>query len=70
MAKIGFSVDALHIIEQVHAEATAPGIIFGLALIHGLLQKVASRAITLGDAELLGYMEMMHLVEKEGGAEC
>lgn len=68
MAKVGFSVDALHIIEQVHAEATVPGIAFGLAMIHGLLQKVASRAITLGDAELLGYMERMHLVEK-GGAK-
>lgn len=70
MAKIGFSVDALHIIKQVHAEATAPGIAFGLAMIHGILQKVARRAITLGDPEMLGYMERMHLVEKEGGAEC
>ena len=64
MAKIGFSVDALHIIEQVHAEATAPGIVFGLALMHCILQKVAKRAIELNDKEMLGYMKKLHLVEE------
>ena len=30
--KLGFTVDALNIIEQAHAEADAPGMVFGLAL--------------------------------------
>lgn len=64
MATIGFTVDALHIIEMVAEEADAPGIIIGLELIHGLLQKVAKRAVELDDPEMLGYMEKLHLVEK------
>lgn len=65
--KLKFSVDALHIIEQTAAEAEAPGIVFGLQLMHGLLQKVAKRAVELDDKEMLGYMERLHLVEKEEG---
>lgn len=70
MAKVGFTVDALHIIELVAEEADAPGIILGLELLHGLLQKVAKRAVELNDKEMLGYMEKLHLVEKiEGDAK-
>lgn len=60
---VGFTVDALHLIELVHAEADDPGIAFGLALIHGILQKVAKRAIELNDKEMLGYMKKLHLIE-------
>lgn len=67
MAKIGLTVDALHIIEMVAEEADAPGIIIGLQLVHGLLQKVAKRAIELNDKKMLGYMEKLHLVEKKEG---
>lgn len=62
--KIGFTVDALYIIEQAHAEADAPGIAFGLKLMHGILQKVAKRAIEVNDEEMLGYMKKLHLVEE------
>lgn len=62
--KIGFSVDALHLLEQVAQEAEAPGIVFGASLMHALQQKVANRAIELGDRELLGHMERMCLVER------
>lgn len=64
MAKIGFTVDALHIIEQVFNESSAIGVRFGLRLMHELLQMVAERAVELGDKKLLGYMEKLHLVEK------
>ena len=67
--KLKFSADALHIIEQVAAEAEAPGIVFGLQLMHGLLQKVAKRAVELDDKEMLVYMERLHLVEKVEGGE-
>lgn len=63
--KLRFSVDALHVLEQVAQEAEAPGIVFAVSLMHGLLQKVASRAIEIGDRELLEYMERMCLVERE-----
>ena len=63
--KLRFSVDALHVLEKVAQEAEAPGIVFGVALMHELLQKVASRAIELGDRELLEHMERMGLVERE-----
>ena len=62
--KLCFTVDALHIIEQAHAEADHPGMVFGLALIHTILQKVAKRAIELNDKQMFGYMERLHLVEK------
>lgn len=69
--KLQFSVDALHIIEQMAAEAEAPGIVFGLQLMHCLLQKVAERAVELNDKKMLGYMMRLHLVDevekKEGG---
>ena len=70
--KLQFSVDALHIIEQVAAEAEAPGIVFGMQLMHCLLQKVAERAVKLNDKKMLELMERLHLVErveKEGGAK-
>lgn len=67
MAKIGFTVDALHLIEVVAQEADTPGVLLGLQLLHGLLQKVAKRAVELDDKEMLGYMEKLHLVEKEEG---
>lgn len=67
--KVRFSVDALHILEQVAQESEAPGIALGASLMHGLLQKVAARAVELNDEKLLGYMERLHLVEKEGGAK-
>ena len=70
MAKVRFSVNALHILELVHAKETEPGIIFDLVLIHSILQKVAERAIELNDEDMLGYMCRLHLVEveeKEGG---
>ena len=63
--KLRFSVDALHLLEQVAQEAEAPGIVLGASLMHGLLQKVASRAIELGERELLEHMERMGLVERE-----
>ena len=63
--KLRFSVDALHVLEQVAQEAEAPGIVFGCSLMHALLQKVASRAIEVGDRELLEHMERMCLVERE-----
>ena len=65
MAKIGFTVDALHLIEVVAEEADAPGVLLGLQLLHGLLQKVAKRAVEIDDKEMLGYMERLHLVEKQ-----
>ena len=70
MAKVEFTVDALHIIELVAEEADSVSIVLGLQLIHGLLQKVAKRAVELNDKEMLGYMEKLHLVEKTGGDSC
>ena len=62
--KVGFTVDALHIIELAHVEADDPGIALGLALMHGILQKVAKRAVELNDKEMLGYMKKLHLIEE------
>lgn len=67
MATVGFTVDALHLIEVVAEKADAPGVLLGPQLLHGLLQKVAKRAIELDDKEMLGYMEKLHLVEKTEG---
>jgi len=76
MAKIGFTVDALHLIETMaelardEAGVCAPGMIIGIQLMHGLLQKVAERAVALNDEKLLDLMCRLHLVEKEeGGAK-
>lgn len=63
--KLRFRVDALHVLELVAQESEAPRIIFGASLMHALLQKVASRAIELGDRELLEHMERMGLVERK-----
>lgn len=62
--KVRFSVDALHILENVAQEAEEPEIVFGVSLMHALLQKVASRAIELNDRKLLEHMERMCLVER------
>ena len=73
MATVGFSVDALHIIETMaelardEAGVCAPGMIIGIQLMHGLLQRVAERAVELNDKKMLGYMERLHLVEKTEG---
>jgi len=64
MAKIGFTVDSLHLLEQLHAEADHPGIKFGIAIIHSVLQHVAKRAIQLNDKKMLGYMMTLHLVDE------
>ncbi len=78
MKTVGFRVDALHVIETMaelardEAGVCAPGMIIGLQLMHGLLQRVAERAVELNDKKMLELMERLHLVEKvekEGGAE-
>ena len=69
----GFSVHALHILEQVIQEAEAYGISLGVGLVYELIQKVAVRASELHDAELDRLMNKLHLYEdmelceKEGG---
>ena len=66
-----FTVNALHILEQVMEEATAFGILFGVQMIHGCLQRVANRAKELHDEQLDDLMNVMHLYDDddESGVE-
>ena len=61
--KVGFSVHALHILEQVMQEADAYGIVLGVGMIYDTIQHVAIRASELHDAELDRLMNKMHLYE-------
>ena len=65
--KVRMTVDALHVLEQVAHEADSLpfGIRFGVAAIHGMLQKVAKRASELDDPELNYAMLYMHLYDVE-----
>lgn len=63
--KVGFTVDSLNLIAHLHAQADDPGTLFGLALMHTILQKVAKRSIELNDKKMLDYMMRLHLVEKK-----
>jgi hypothetical protein len=62
--KVGFTVNALHILEQVGQEADAYGIILGVGLIYELIQRIAIRAYELHDAELDRLMNKLHLYEE------
>lgn len=61
---VTMTVDALHILEQIAQEDEMPfGIKLGAGMIHGLLQKVASRAAELNDPQLNVLMLKLHLYD-------
>jgi hypothetical protein len=60
---VGMSVHALHLLEQVAQEIDQYGIILGISLIHGIIQKIAKRASELHDAELDRLINKLHLYE-------
>jgi hypothetical protein len=63
VAHLKFSVDALHLIEDLIDDGQAAGISIGLGLLHGLLQSVAKRATELDDPELHLLMIRMRLYD-------
>lgn len=69
MTMAGFSVHALHILEQVIQEAEEYGISLGVGLVFEIIQKVAVRASELHDAELDRLMNKLHLYEDMGLCE-
>lgn len=61
---VTMTVDALHILEQVAQEDEMPyGIKLGVGMVHGLLQKVASRAAELNDPQMNVLMLKLHLYD-------
>lgn len=64
--KARFTVDALHTLEQFAQEEDIPwGLRSAASLIHGFLQRTASRAAELDDPELNKCMLLMHLYDVE-----
>ena len=62
--KVRFTVNALHILEYIAEETSAPGILFGVRIIYECLTRVAARAKQLHDAELDDLMNVMHLYDE------
>lgn len=66
-----FTVDSLHLLEQLFEEMSQAdgsiGIAFGCKLLHSLLQRVAERAVELDDPKLHVLMMKMHLYTVEDG---
>lgn len=67
--KVGMTVHALHLLEQVAQEIDQYGIILGISLIHGIIQKIAKRASELHDAELDRLINKLHLYNDLGLCE-
>ena len=67
--KVRFTVNALHILEQVAEEATAIGILFGVRMIYECLPRVAARAKQLHDEQLDDLMNVMHLYDDDDESE-
>lgn len=61
--KIGFTVHALSILEQVMQEASAFGITIGVGIIYETIQQIAIRASQLHDDELDRLIGKLHLYE-------
>jgi len=67
-----FTCDALHSLEVAHAllaEAGETGAAMGLQFIHGLLQKIAARAIELDDKKLHVLMLKLHLYDVDNPSD-
>lgn len=61
--KIGFTVHALSILEQVMQEASAFGISIGVGIVYETIQQIAIRASQLHDDELDRLIGKLHLYE-------
>lgn len=69
--KIGFTVHALSILEQVMQESSAFGISIGVGIVYETIQQIAIRASQLHDDELDRLIGKLHLYEdmSEGAEE-